>query len=116
MTGGLDSYDNFLGDDSDYQDWFVAPLGQSRDSDCLERSNFEVGLALLGGESETVRVERYGHWACGWVEQVYVKPGSQAVELAEDIEENVNTCCAITMEPDEVLVLIDKLKSYINEQ
>jgi len=28
----------------------------------------------------------------------------------------VHTCCAITMEPDEVLVLIDKLESYINEQ
>ena len=29
------------------------------------------------------------------------------------IEENINVCCAITMEPDEVLVLVDKLKSYI---
>jgi len=41
---------------------------------------------------------------------------SEALRILEDIEENVNTCCAITMEPDEVLVLIDKLKSYINEQ
>ena len=38
------------------------------------------------------------------------------INILEEIEENVNTCCAITMEPDEVLVLIDKLKSYINEQ
>jgi|TARA_B110000908_G_scaffold103962_1_gene122402 hypothetical protein len=37
----------------------------------------------------------------------------QALEVLEEIAENVNTCCAITMEPDEVLVLIDKIKNYI---
>jgi len=37
----------------------------------------------------------------------------EALQVLEEIAENVNTCCAITMEPDEVLVLIDKLKSYI---
>lgn len=37
----------------------------------------------------------------------------EALELLEEIEENVNTCCAITMEPDDVLVLIDKLKEYL---
>mgnify|MGYP003646559563 FL=1 len=37
----------------------------------------------------------------------------EALEILEEIEENVNTCCAITMEPDEVLLLIDKLKEYI---
>ena len=40
----------------------------------------------------------------------------EALSILEEIEENVNTCCAITMEPDEVLVLIDKLKDYLNEQ
>ena len=39
----------------------------------------------------------------------------EAVRVLEEIEENVNTCCAITMEPDEVLVLIDKLKSYLKD-
>ena len=37
----------------------------------------------------------------------------EALEIIEEIKENVNICCAITMEPDEVLVLIDKLESYI---
>tara|TARA_Y100000389_G_scaffold187480_1_gene208913 strand:+ start:531 stop:677 length:147 start_codon:yes stop_codon:yes gene_type:complete len=40
----------------------------------------------------------------------------EALRILDDIEENVGVCCAITMDPDEVLVLIDKLKSYINEQ
>ena len=37
----------------------------------------------------------------------------EALEILEEIEENVGTCCAITMEPDEVLVLIDKLKEFL---
>ena len=39
----------------------------------------------------------------------------KALKLLEEIEENVNICCAITMDPDEVLVLIDKLKEIIKE-
>ena len=38
----------------------------------------------------------------------------EALEILEEIEENINVCCAITMEPDEVLLLIDKLKEYLN--
>ena len=39
----------------------------------------------------------------------------KALKLLEEIEENVNVCCAITMDPDEVLVLINKLKEIIKE-
>jgi len=39
----------------------------------------------------------------------------EALCILEEIEENINVCCAITMEPDDVLVMIDKLKIYINE-
>jgi hypothetical protein len=39
----------------------------------------------------------------------------EALLVLEDIKENVNTCCALTMEPDEVLVLINKLKEFIEE-
>ena len=40
----------------------------------------------------------------------------ESLRILEEIAENINVCCAITMEPDEVLVLVDKLKSYIDEQ
>ena len=40
----------------------------------------------------------------------------EALEILEEIEENVNVCCAVTMEPDEVLDLIDKLKKFLNEK
>ena len=38
----------------------------------------------------------------------------KALKILEQIEENVNICCAVTMEPDEVLELIDKLKEFLN--
>ena len=42
----------------------------------------------------------------------------EILKLIDEIEEHVNTCCAITMEPDEVADLIDKLreklKAYVN--
>ena len=41
---------------------------------------------------------------------------NEALKILEQIEENVNICCAVTMEPDEVLELIDKLKNFLNER
>ena len=38
-----------------------------------------------------------------------------ALEILEEIRENVCICCAVTMEPDEVEELIDKLKATIEE-
>ena len=40
----------------------------------------------------------------------------EALKLLKEIEENVNVCCAVTMEPDDVLDLIDKLKEFLNER
>ena len=40
----------------------------------------------------------------------------EALDILEQIEENVNVCCAVTMEPDDVLDLIDKLKEFLNEK
>jgi hypothetical protein len=40
---------------------------------------------------------------------------SRALELLEKIEENVSVCCAITMEPDEVLLLLEELRDEINK-
>ena len=40
----------------------------------------------------------------------------KAIKILDEIEENINVCCAITMEPEDVLVLIDKLRKILNEQ
>ena len=39
----------------------------------------------------------------------------EALETLEAIAENVNICCAITMEPDEVLVMVDRLREYLEK-
>lgn len=39
----------------------------------------------------------------------------EALQVLEEIKENINICCAVTMEPEDVLDLIEKLKKYINK-
>jgi hypothetical protein len=51
-----------------WPDYYSAGVGRSRDSDCLEESNFHTMLKELGGESETVVVVRENHCLVGWVE------------------------------------------------
>ena len=40
----------------------------------------------------------------------------KAIKTLDTIEENVNVCCAVTMDPDDVLNLIDELRKFLNEQ
>ena len=40
---------------------------------------------------------------------------NKALELLEQIEENVSVCCAITMEPEEVLEMIEQLREEISK-
>ena len=37
----------------------------------------------------------------------------EALEILNEIEENVGTCCAITMDPEEVEILIYKLREIL---
>ena len=40
---------------------------------------------------------------------------NKALELLDEIEENTDTCCAITMDPDDVSVLISDLRIIIEK-
>ena len=37
----------------------------------------------------------------------------EALKILDEIEENINICCAITMEPDDVLNLLTQLRKVI---
>jgi hypothetical protein len=39
----------------------------------------------------------------------------EILKIIDDIEEQVNTCCAITMYPEDVIELIEKLKEKLKE-
>jgi len=38
---------------------------------------------------------------------------NEALDILDSIEENVAVCCAITMDPEEVQEMIDKLRTII---
>lgn len=69
------------------QEWLVAPVSQTRDSDSLAKSNFAAFLTAVGGESETVEVHRFGHWGPGWFEIILIDPAdATAVQTATEME------------------------------
>lgn len=65
----------------DRPDWLIA-YTQHRDSDTLSRSNWTSFVEALGGESDTVAIERSNHWAVGWVEYLVIDP-TDAARIAE---------------------------------
>lgn len=76
--------DSYFG--AQWPDYYSSGVGQSRDSDALERSNFACMLRELGGESDTVLVIHEGHWAVGWVEWIAVhQDDAVALQTANEI-------------------------------
>ncbi len=74
----------------DRQDWWVGPVMLTRDSGCLERSNWEVIVGdLRNGDSEGYYTEthRFGHWACGWFEIILIRPDTLTAATAERWED-----------------------------
>lgn len=80
----FDSYSNYVGETPSKE--LLVLLTRNRDFDLLTESNWTVALERLGGESETVEISRFGHWACGWWEALSVKTGSEAEKVAREIE------------------------------
>lgn len=81
-------YDGHITFDEDREDWLVVPVNRNRDSGILDESNFEAALKILGGESDTVEIHRFGHWACGWFEIILADPkhGDVLVEMQDSLE------------------------------
>jgi len=75
---------NYMG--TTWEDYYVF-LSQTRDSDALERSNFIKGLEAIGGEDpEMVVTAGANHWACGWLDTIYIhKDAHTALQKADKI-------------------------------
>ena len=80
----IHGFNNYMGDI--ISDNWVILLTQSRDSDCLERSNWDSALEILGGESDNVEIHRFGSWACGWFEHLFIKKDTAEHQKALEIE------------------------------
>jgi hypothetical protein len=65
-------------------------IGQHRDSETIEVSNFRVALKMLGGESKRVIIVRALHWAVGWVESIMVhKTALKKIEIGQGIADKL---------------------------
>ena len=73
---------------AEQQEWLLLEaVSQNRDSKPLEQSNFAAALFLLGGESDTVEVHRFGHWGPGWFEIILIDPAAtDKIAIAQEIE------------------------------
>ena len=72
------------------QDWLVASVMRTRDSDPLAQSNFETYLNDLGGESDTVELHSFNHWGPGWFEIILINPeDTDTVEKAQELEDSL---------------------------
>lgn len=84
--------DNYIGEL--WSNHYSAGVGQSRDSSCLEQSNFSVMLAHLGGESELITIVRESHWAVGWIEWIAIEAdgsaeSNAALAIADELSEQL---------------------------
>lgn len=75
-----------LDEDAEERGWSgigIGPVGQHRDSEALERSNFRVIYDDLvrefGDPGAHVDIARFGHWAVGWVEEIIWNTGDPAI-------------------------------------
>ncbi len=94
--------DSYMG--ATWKDWYSAGVGQSRDSDALERANFAAMLKALERlpevevmvpsnryddsmiEGTGLVVVRESHWAVGWLEWIAIHESNvAALELADKI-------------------------------
>lgn len=98
--------DCYLG--ATWDGWYSAGFGQSRDSDALERSNFETAskeLLKLADtlstethdipsaldEESSVQIVRENHWAVGWVEWIAIhSSNTAAIARAQELCKRAN--------------------------
>lgn len=81
---GRGAFSHNIGDDSTPgEDWMVV-IGRNRDSGILDRHNWEEACRILP-EGDDVQIHRFGHWACGWLEVLLVRPGTDAAATGEKI-------------------------------
>ena len=75
----FDSSSNYMGENLESQkNWLVSSIKLTRDSNLIEKSNFETftdDLRALEDEGgHNWEIHRFGHWVCGWYEIVILNP------------------------------------------
>lgn len=80
---------NYIG--AEWWNWYSAGFGQHRDSDALERANFQAAWDRLKSDREvadrpSVQIVHEQHWAVGWIEWIAIhESDSVALAIARDL-------------------------------
>jgi hypothetical protein len=72
----------------DRPEWIII-LEITRDSNLLERMNFEVATDRLSKFEDDYAIERSGHWAVGWIDRLVVRPESEALNIGYEIQDKL---------------------------
>lgn len=78
----------------EHANWHIGPVGHSRDSSPEEESNWQVTLAAFDSvdpDHKHHEVHKFGHWACGWIEEVAYDPGANIASLAAELRERLES-------------------------
>ncbi len=75
--------------------WAIGPVGQHRDGEPLDQSNFAAALRAMGGEGDDVEVVRFSHWAVGWVEEVAFRMSSEAAAVGHVLAQALEECAVL---------------------
>lgn len=74
----------YWGSDDMFKTWGFTGIDQNRDSDVLERCNFEViTKELIELYPNDFRIETYNHWLCGYVDRLVCR----VLEVSNDFDE-----------------------------
>jgi hypothetical protein len=68
--------ENYAG--ATWEGYYSAGVGQSRDSDDIEESNFAAMWKALQAVNSEAEIIRESHWAVGWVEWIAIPPSDTA--------------------------------------
>jgi hypothetical protein len=79
-----------------WPDYYSSGVGRSRDSDTLERANFDAMLKALkecqapadwGHDFAPYQIVRESHWAVGWIEWIAIhESASEALAIADKLK------------------------------
>lgn len=81
---GFDRRHGSFADSEPHAQWYVV-LGQNRDSQALDKSNFECATDILKACGEDAyHIHRFGHWGCGWYEVLIVNNENEKACMEAD--------------------------------
>lgn len=105
----------YLGD-KDLTVWGFTPFSVNRDSNILEQSNWRViSKDLAESFPNSIDIERFNHWLCGWVEQLMVNTkDSKAMHAIEQWIEKLEDY-AVADEDDWCSLEQDTFSSYYDD-